>query len=404
MNGPLSGIKVVELAQVVAAPVAGRLMADMGAEVVKIETATGDLWRYSGVGFAPRFKMNENPVFDIYNTGKKLASLNLKTEEGKEALHRLLKDADVLITNFRPAALERLGLDHKTLMARYPRLIYAALLGYGEKGPIAGMPAYDTSAFWSKSGFSRDMSPVTDEYVPANMPSGVGDSATGMLLLAEICTALYNRETTGKGDYVKSGLLHNGAFCMGSMVIAAQRPNGAVWPKKREDIVPGGAYKCADNEWIFFAIAQPTTLPRILDMIGCGQLLQDPRFDTPEKRTANKAQLREYLVSGFLQKTADEWDALAPVYDVPLVRVSHFSDVTKDEQAWANGFLEHVTFPTGNVDIMPTSPIDMDSACPAPTKPVGAVGSDTVEVLKSLGYSDSEIEAMLASGAAKAAQ
>lgn len=404
MNGPLSGIKVVELAQVVAGPVAGRLMADMGADVVKIERAAGDLWRYSGISFAATFKMDENPVFDIYNTGKKIISINLKTPEGMEAMHRLLAEADVLLTNFRPAALQRLGLDYETLAKKYPRLVYAALLGYGEKGPMKDDQAYDTSAFWARSGFARDMAPVTENYFPMNMPSGAGDSPTGMLLLAEIMAALYNRDKTGKGDYVKSSLQHNGVFCMGSMIIAAQQPGGAVWPKRRDEIVPGGAYKCADNEWVFFAMAQATTLPRVLDMLGLSHILEDPLFSTPAARYTNSLALREHLVNGFMKQSADHWDAQAPVYDIPLIRLCHFSEISSDEQAWANGFLENVQFPTGKSHVMPTSPIEMDSASPAPTKPVGPVGTDTVEVLKTLGYSDAEIEAMLASGAAKAAQ
>ena len=161
MSGPLSGIKVVELATFVAAPVTGRILADLGAEVIKVEAPSGDGWRKTGAGYRPRFNKDENPVFDIYNTGKKFISLNLKTPEGKEALFKLLEDADVFLTNTRPAALQRLGLSYEDLKDKFPKLIYAIVLGYGEKGPEKDTPAFDTTAFWSRAGFLRDLAPKT---------------------------------------------------------------------------------------------------------------------------------------------------------------------------------------------------------------------------------------------------
>ena len=136
MSKPLSGVKVVELATFVAGPVTGRLLADLGAEVIKVERPDGDAWRITGVSYKPdRFSDDENPVFDIYNAGKKHIALNLKSGEGMEAFHKLLAEADVFVTNTRPKALKRLGLSYEDLKERYPGLIYAILLGYGEEGP-----------------------------------------------------------------------------------------------------------------------------------------------------------------------------------------------------------------------------------------------------------------------------
>ena len=155
---PLEGITVIELSTFVAAPVCARFLADMGARVIKIEPPKGDSWRVSGVAYlSHRFSESENPIFDIYNTGKDMVSLNLKTEEGMGIMHQLLEKADVFVTNNRPAALERLGLHYNQLREKYPRLIYAMLLGFGEKGPDAESPAFDTTAFWARSGFMRDM-------------------------------------------------------------------------------------------------------------------------------------------------------------------------------------------------------------------------------------------------------
>ncbi len=401
MKGPLSGIKVVELATFVAGPVTARLMADMGADVIKVEAPGGDGWRKSGVSYLPQhFSEDENPVFDIYNAGKKHISLNLKTPEGKEVFHKLLSQADVFITNTRPAALKRLGFSYDDIKDKYPQLIYAIVLGYGEQGPDADKPAFDTTAFWSRSGFLRDMAPVTADYQPTTAPSSVGDTATGYLLMGEISTALFNRTRTGKGDYVSSTLYHNGVFCMGTMAIIAQDPFGRSYPYNRVDNgVPGGCYQCADGEWIFFALGNAAVNhPKFCALIGHPDLLEDPRFQ-PHNRWANRYEYYEYYKEAFLTKTAAEWVALADGMDLPLVRMAHFKDISVDPQAWANSFVENVEFRTGRTEVMPTSPIEMASFKPPKTKPAPLNGADSVAILQELGYTDAEISAMKESGA-----
>lgn len=401
-KGPLSGIRVVEMSTFVAAPVTARLLGDMGADVIKIEAPTGDGWRNNGINSAPRFNSDENPVFDIYNTGKKLISINLKTEKGKDIFFKLLENTDVFVTNLRISALERLGISYNDIKERYPRLIYAVVLGYGEKGPDANKTAYDTTAFWSRGGFFRDMSIKKDTYEPVGTPSSIGDTATAYLLVAEICAALFRRSTEGTGEFVSSTLYRNGIFCMGTMVIKTQEPFGVKYPMERLGYgVFGGHYECADGEWILLALGKkPGTMDKFLELLGCPDLYSDPRFDTPQKRELNKAELYEYVKKGILAKPSDFWLEFAREYDMPLVRQVHFSDVSKDPQAWENGFLERVEFRSGNVDIMPTSPIEMESACPPPTKPAPLVGGDTREVLLSIGYTEEEITAMVNDGSA----
>ena len=401
-KGPLSGIRVLEMSTFVAAPVTARLLGDLGADVIKIEAPIGDGWRNTGIAAAPRFNHDENPVFDIYNTGKKLISLNLKTEKGKEAFLKLLEDTDVFVTNLRIEALKRLGISYEDIKERYPRLIYAIVLGYGEKGPDANKTAYDTTAFWSRGGFFRDMSIQKDTYEPVGTPSSIGDTATAYLLVAEICAALFRRSTEGTGEFVSSTLYRNGIFCMGTMIIKTQEPFGVKYPMKRLDYgIYGGHYQCADGEWILLALGKkPGTITRLLELLGYPDLFTYPQFDTPEKREQNKAELFEYFKKGFLSQPSDVWLEFAREYDMPLVRQVHFSDVSKDPQAWENGFLEHVEFRSGNVDVMPTSPIEMESASPLPTKPAPLVGGDTKEVLLSIGYTDEEITAMINDGSA----
>lgn len=405
MQGPLSGVKVLDLTTFVAAPVCCRLMADMGADVIKVERPDGDTWRQTGKNYnAERFSDEENPVFDIYNSGKRHIALNLKTPEGMEVFRKLLKEADVFITNTRPAALRRLGISYEDLKEEYPTLIYGIVEGYGEHGPAANDPAFDTTAFWSRSGFLRDMAPQSEHYAPVLPPFGVGDTITGYLLLSEVLAALYRRTQTGKGDFVCSSLYHNGIFTMGTMQIISQAPWGRTYPTTRIAYgVPGGTYCCADGEYIFISInyAEKKLLPLLYEMIGRGDLLDNPKFcDGPTGRK-HPEEYYEIFRQAFLKEPSTHWLKLARALDMPIVHMNHFKDVTQDEQAWANGYLEHMHYPGNRVDVMPTSPLEMASLGPIKTKAAPGIGADTDSVLKSMGYSSQQIAAMKAAGAIK---
>lgn len=404
MQGPLSGIKVLDLSTFVAAPVCARLLADMGAEVIKVERPDGDTWRLTGKAYIPdRFSDAENPVFDIYNSGKKHIALDLKTDDGKEVFFKLLAQADVFVTNTRPAALKRLGISYEDLKEQFPSLVYGIVLGYGEKGPDSNKPAFDTTGYWSKSGFLRDMATMNENYAPVNPPFGVGDTITGYLLMGEICAALYRRSQTGKGDYVRSSLYHNGIFTMGTMEIITQQPFGRAFPTTRTGHgIPGGAYQCSDDEWLYIAVGYAQALiPKLCEAIGKPELAEDPRYDTAEKRQENQQEYYSIFRNAFRTKPISHWLKVAEELDLPIVRMNHFSDVAEDEQAWVNGYLEHVEFASGNVDVMPSSPIEMDSVGQLKTIPAPTIGADTEEILKNLSYTDAEIQTLKHSGAIK---
>ena len=401
MRKPLEGIRVLELTTLVAAPCCGRLLADLGADVIKVERPDGDAWRETGKSYNDKFSDDANPVFDIYNSGKRFVSLDLKTEKGKEVFHGLLSQSDVFITNTRPQALKRLGLAYEDVREKYPRLIYAIVLGYGEKGPDAAKPAFDTTAFWSRSGFLRDQSLLTDTYMPVTPPSSAGDTVTGILLMGEICAALFNRTVTGKGDCVRSGLYHNGIFTLGTMEIAAQKPFGRTYPTNRLDAgVPGGLYQCGDGEWIFIAVGYALAyLPRMYEMIGRPELANDPRFATQATRNENREVLYGMFRDAFLTQTAQYWVDLAGELDLPLVKLNHYADISTDEQAWANGYLEHMHFRSGLDGIMPRSPLSMDSVGTLTTHCAPLIGADNDAVLSELGYTAQQIEEMKNTGA-----
>jgi crotonobetainyl-CoA:carnitine CoA-transferase CaiB-like acyl-CoA transferase len=394
MKKPLSGIKVLELADYVSAPVCCRLLADLGAEVIKIERNTGNVWRVTGKNYVPtRFTDEENPVYDIYNTGKKHITLDLKTEEGMKICKELLATSDVFVTNNRLAALKRLGLSYEDIKDEFPRLIYAIGLGYGEKGPSAEDPAYDQTAFWARNGFLLDMAPLNENYMPVCPPASMGDTVTGLTLMGEICAALFNRTKTGKGDYVRSSLYHNGIFAMGTMQIIAQKPFGRVYPRTRaEHSLPNGYYKCKDDQYIFIASGYaPQLVPGVFKMIGLGHLIDDERFNSIEARNENRDEFYQILCDSFIAKSRDEWINLGKQFDIPVSPMTHFSDISEDEQAWANGYVQYVSYANGNTDIIASSPIEMDSVGPLETLPSGGIGHDNDEILSRLGYDEQEI-------------
>ncbi len=404
MSGPLTGVKVLEMSTFVAAPSCARFLSDMGATVIKVENLNGDTWRKTGVSYLPlRFSEDENPVFDIYNTGKKHIALNLKTQEGMAAFHKLLAQSDVFITNTRIPALKRLGIYYDDIKEQYPGLIYASVLGYGEKGPDAGKPAFDTTAFWSRSGFLRDLAVDGEHYTPVVPPSSVGDTLTGMFLMGEICAALYRRLKTGEGDYVRSSLYHNGIFAMGTMAIITQRPFGQVLPQDRASHgAPGGYYQCSDGEWVFLAVVYAEALiPVLCNALGRTDLIEDPRYSDPVSKWENRYEYYNEFREIFLTKTSDEWLKFAEEFDLPLIKMNHFADISEDEQAWANDYLEHVEFASGNTDVMPSSPIEMNSVGKLKTVPANKIGADTEEILKELGYTAEQIKDMCDSGAAR---
>ncbi len=401
MNKPLHGIKVLDLTTFVAAPACSRMLGELGARVIKVEHPKGDGWREFGINFNTRFGPEENPVFDIYNSGKEFISLDLKNPEGKEIFWKLLEQSDVFITNTRPDALRRLGFSYEDVKDRCPKLIYAIVLGYGEKGPDAATPAFDTSAFWARTGFLRDMSPKTENYEPISPPSSVGDTVTAYNLLAQICAALISRANTGEGNYVRAGLYHTGIFTNGTMQIITQKPWGREYPWTRVQVgPPGGCYACSDGEWIFMSNGQPSVaLPKMFRMIGRPDLAEEGNYVNREYRTAHAEELYYIFKNAYASKPAAEWVRLAKEYDLPMVRMNHFSDISEDEQAWANGYLERMECPNGETVIMPSVPFMMNNLGDVSTKPAPKTGEHTVKVLEELGYSAEQISALSEQGA-----
>jgi len=391
MNLPLSGIKVVEFSNYVAAPSTGRLLCDMGAEVIKIEAFGGDAWRDTSNFFIGKGD-EESPVYDSLNWGKQSICLDLKTEKGKEILMRMLADADIFLTNTRAKSLLKLGLDGETLIKKFPRLIYASLDGYGTKGPEADTPGFDGQAFWTRSGYLLDMSEEGAGY-PDFSPSSVGDCVTGGFLMAGIMTALYNREKTGHGDVVHTSLYGSAIWVMNTMIIKAQEKYGKHSSPSRKTINPLTAnFMCKDGEWFRLGVINYTRdAGKVYDLLGISKKVLELGIVDYATKTLHNAELLELFQQAFLSRTAAEWEKPFKDADIPCIVMQHFKDVSTDEQALVNHYVEEYRFRNGETCAMPRTPIHIASAPSLPMVPAALPGEQTDDILRAYGYSEEEI-------------
>lgn len=393
---PMSGVKIVELATVIAAPSATRLLSAYGAEVIKVESMQGDDLRYVGAYFATPSEDYRNPTFTAQNSNKQLIALNLKTEEGKAALSRLLQEADIFVTNLRGDALERLALDYNTLKESFPRLIYAHLTGLGSKGPDAKAPGYDMTVFWGRIGAMCDWS--EENGAPMLPTYGFGDNATGMAFLSAILMALYGRVQTGKGTYVSTSLLSSGIWFSNDGLIHSQFMNG---PQYRDLQHPptmfNTVYRCKDGRWVtIYATGYNQFLPRFVKAMEMENLLEDPRYRSYESLHETGAILEavERCQKKFLQRTAEEWKVHLLKNGLVCEVAYHLHDLCTDEQALANGYVEPVAFADGLSVTMANPPFEFSEYDQIPCESCGPIGQDTDRVLGRLGYSREEVEAL----------
>ena len=219
MSKPLEGVKVIELATFIAAAAAGRFLADLGADVIKVESAGGDPLRYTAPSEGRPLDMYENTTWDLENANKRCISINLKAESGREAFFKLLEGADVLITNWRVQALERAGLDYDSVKTRFPKLVYALCTGYGEFGPDKDLPGFDFTGFFARGGYLDSLRQKGT--VPMNVVPGLGNHNVGMNLAAGILAALFQARTKGIGEKVETSLFESAVYNMGMMIQAS---------------------------------------------------------------------------------------------------------------------------------------------------------------------------------------
>jgi crotonobetainyl-CoA:carnitine CoA-transferase CaiB-like acyl-CoA transferase len=399
MAGPLSGVRVLDLTAVVSGPYATMFLADQGADVLKIEPISGDGTRRSRnlIDAAGEF----SALFVSCNRGKRSLSIDIKSETGREVLAKLASQADVLVQNFRPGTMERLGLGHKELREKYPRLIYVAISGVGDSGPYVKKRVYDP-IIQGLSGFADIQSqPVTNR--PQMIRTIVCDKTTSVFTAQAVSSALYAREKTGKGDYIQVAMLDTMISYLwpeGMMqytVVGSEA--AAADPNDRPDLVFKTldgyitAGTISDSEWQGFCKAS-----------GDPELAKDERFATPSARfinaTARINKMQEYIS----QRTTAEWLERLDAADVPCSPILRRGEIINNDQVVVRGLIEEFDQPTvGRVrQPKPAAIFEVNKARiggPAPR-----VGEHSRAVLKELGYADAAIDQMVASKAVRAAR
>ncbi len=306
MAGPLEGVKVVELGVWVAGPAAGGVLADWGADVIKIEPPTGDPARMFGKMLG--IEDGTSPPFEMDNRGKRSIVLDVTAEEGRATTRELLSGADVFLTNVRPAALARMGLDFEAVAAHNPRLVYGLITGYGESGPDADRAAYDVAAFWARAGLAHLLTRPGD--TPPFQRGGMGDHAAGMTLAAAVCAALVARARTGKGQLVSTSLYRQGAYTVSFDLNTFLMTGHSIAIGQRESMGNPcmNNYTAGDGRrfWIV-GLEAGRHWPPLCRAVGRPDWLTDPRFDTPYARAVNAGQLIAELDEIFAAKPLDEW-------------------------------------------------------------------------------------------------
>ncbi len=401
-NLPLEGLKVVELASVVATPITARLLSDYGAEVIKVEAPSGDLLRMTGVWHTLPVADDHNPLFDLCNSGKKIITVNMKTKEGMEIFRQLLSQADIFLSNVRMQSLERMNIDYNSIKDRYPDLIYAHFSGFGLKGAETNRPGYDSTAFWMRTGGSMDM--TTPGSFPLRPSFAMGDIATASEFTAAILMAVIGRQKTGKGCMVTTSLLQSGIWCNAVSIINAQPQYGKQYPVER--FLPGNPmsdyYECSDGEYM--ACMQNDYIrdrQLFVDLFHFPELNTDPDLATLETMTKSGKipAVTRKMQDEFHKHTSAEWEQILTEHDIPHEIGGHFKNTYKDPQALAMDAFDKVAYPDDVVTSIPRPPFELSGFERKPFDKTGAMGRNTTEVLKDLGYTDEQITAMQKSGA-----
>lgn len=365
MSGPLNGVKVIEMGVWVAGPAATGLMADWGADVIKVEPPAGDPQRFvfGALGVADQKGV---PPFEIDNRGKRSVVLDLRNEDGLQKMFALLEDADVFVSNIRPAGLARMGLDPDSLTKRFPRLIYGQLTGYGTTGPDVDKAGYDIGAFWSRTGLAHTT--VAPDELPPAIRSGQGDHTTGLSMAAGVMAALFDRERTGKGRVVSTSLLRTGIYTLGWDVGVFLRFGKRQSTKSsRKNPAPQmNCYRCSDGRafWLL-GMEADRHFPGLLKAIGREELAQVENFKNARARSIHAGEFIAVLDEHFATQDYAHWTAKFDENDVWWAPLNSIPDAVADPQVIASGaFVDMTPQPDEAPYRAVNSPVDFSGYSP----------------------------------------
>lgn len=381
----LAGFRVVELGVWIAGPAAAGMMADWGAEVIKVESASGDpqrhILRQAGL---PDARL---PAFEVDNRGKRSVVLDLKTDAGKRDMLKLLADADVFVTNLRRPALADLGLDPDTLRAAFPSLVYGLVTGYGSQGPDADRPGYDVGAFWARSG-AASTATFKDSPPPGLAPS-FGDHVTATTLVAGVCAALAGRSVSGEGRLVETSLLRTGMYTV-SADLSTHVHNGKSGRAlaRHEASQPlMNSYATNDGRWFWMlCLESERHFPNLVKALDTPEWLDDERFATAVGRYKHRREVIAELDAAFATMSFEKATAALDEFDVWWTPMNRPDDVIADPQVEAaHGFVDVPPSDTAKPIRSISTPVDFDGERPVPMRASPGIGEHTAEVVAEFG-------------------
>ncbi len=391
----LEGIKVIEYATYIAAPGAGGMLADWGADVIKIEPLEGDPIRdfFGSLGS----DLPGNPVFDLDNRGKRSIAVDTSKPEGADIVRKLAADADVLLTNVRYPSLERAGLDYDSLSKANPKLVYCSVSGYGLFAEESGRPGFDMAAFWSRAGVGQITSRKGEEPIP--LRTAFGDHVTSMATASGILAALVESQRTGKGRLVETSLMRTGIYSIGcDMAIQLQVGRLASTKRRHDSANPlGNFFQCADGNWICIVPRQGNSdWTRIVEAFDRPELGDDERFNNSKGRRNNKEALVDMMDAEFAKHDSAYWAERLDRVDLVWAPLQSPAQVAEDKQAIDVGAFVDLPMADGSGTFRsPATPVRFHGADDGPKGPSPKLGQHTDEVLKDL---DLDVESLRASG------
>lgn len=396
MNRLFDGLRVLDCASFIAAPAAATVLSDFGADVIKIEPPTGDAYRQTGLAPGqPATEHNFPWIVDARN--KRSLAVDLASADGREILRRLVAGADVFITNYPARVREKLGFNFAALEKLNARLIYASFSGYGDNGPEADKPGFDTTAWWARSGMMDAVRAAGAP--PARSTGGMGDHPSSLAVLSGILMALYRREKTGRGAEVTSSLIANGVWANAFLVQAALC--GAVFPERKPREHASNAlatfYQCRDGEWLILSIHNEERLwPELVACVERPELAGDPRFLTKPDRLVHARALIDELDAAFAARDRDDWRRRLNARGILFEVVAPVTDVPTDRQALENDIL--VPFSDSELKTV-NSPFWISGETKVRPRMAPEIGQHTDEVLREIGYGADDIARFRAVGA-----
>ena len=400
MAAPLDDVTVIEVDNWMAAPSAGAILADLGANVIKIEPLDGDPMRTMG-----RPAKIDGPLrgydftFDVDNRGKRSVAIALDTDDGADIVRRLCRTADVFLCNLIGSRQQRFGLGPARLLAENPRLVHATLTGYGTTGPEAWRPGYDVTAFFGRSGMYDAMRDGDDGPVPMARPAQ-GDHTTGLALLAAVLAALRMAERTGIGQVVETSLYETAIWTQASDYAVTAVDRAPVRHRGRHEMISPTAnrYPCGDGRWIVMNKPDDASWISFCKIIDRTEWLTDERYANAKGRFDHMAEIVHGIDDALAAKSRDEWGALFDEAGLIWGPVLALHEVADDAQADALGLFPTLEHPERGPYRTVAAPMRFHSAHVGPRGPSPTLGAHTAEVLRGIGLSDADVAELFAGG------